>query len=249
MYRTIVTDFWNDIVVEELSPCGKLLMLYLLTSPVGNIAGCYEVSMKRITRDTGMTANEAKKALAELLDSQRVCYSDATNEVLIVNWPKHNWSTSDKTMKAVAKAISAVKDESFRKHLEQAYNACSEGCMMPLASPFDTPSKPHTRGSITVSVSVPDTEQGDRGAGKGEQKHRLGEFGNVLLTDAELEKLKAKFPDDWKSRIDDLSYYIGSTGKSYTSHYRTILSWERKNSKPTTVRRGVKADAKYAKYH
>ena len=27
--------------------------------------------------------------------------------------------------------------------------------------------------------------------------------------------------------IEDLSYYIGSTGKSYKSHYLTILKWAR----------------------
>ena len=60
-------------------------------------------------------------------------------------------------------------------------------------------------------------------------KRSYGENGNVLLTDDELSKLQEKFPDDWKQRIDDLSFYIGSTGKTYKSHYLTILNWERKN--------------------
>lgn len=60
-------------------------------------------------------------------------------------------------------------------------------------------------------------------------KHAHGAHGNVMLTDDELSKLQAKFPNDWSKRIDDLSYYIGSTGKSYKSHYLTILNWHRNN--------------------
>ena len=76
-----------------------------------------------------------------------------------------------------------------------------------------------------------------------EPKHKHGEFSNVLLTDKELDQLKAKFPDDWEERIDDLSYYIGSKGDKYKSHYRTILSWQRKNEP-----KGVSANADYSKY-
>ena len=52
--------------------------------------------------------------------------------------------------------------------------------------------------------------------------------GNVLLTDDELAKLKERFPD-WSERIDDLSLYLSSTGKSYKSHYSTILNWARRD--------------------
>ena len=74
-------------------------------------------------------------------------------------------------------------------------------------------------------------------------KHSYGENGNVLLTDDELSKLKEKFPDDWQQRIDDLSFYIGSTGKTYKSHYLTILNWERKNQP-----KGVNGNAIADKY-
>ena len=61
-------------------------------------------------------------------------------------------------------------------------------------------------------------------------KNIYGTNQNVLLTDDELNKLKEQFPDYLK-RIDDLSFYLGSTGKKYKSHYLTILSWARKESK------------------
>lgn len=73
-------------------------------------------------------------------------------------------------------------------------------------------------------------------------KHKLGEFNNVLLTDEELNKLKDQFPD-WQQKIDNLSLYIGSTGKRYKSHYMTILSWARKDaeSNPKVLKTNTRA--------
>ena len=68
-------------------------------------------------------------------------------------------------------------------------------------------------------------------------KPYLGEFKNVKLTLEELKKLKTKFPDIFKDKIENLSHYVESTGKQYKSHYATILNWDRKNveeqEKPT----------------
>lgn len=58
-------------------------------------------------------------------------------------------------------------------------------------------------------------------------RHKYGEYTNVLLTDEELEKLKREFPD-WESRIERLSSYMKSTGKSYKDHLATIRNWARR---------------------
>ena len=61
-------------------------------------------------------------------------------------------------------------------------------------------------------------------------KKKYGEYGNVLLTDEELDKLKASYPTDWQERIDRLSEYIASKGASYKSHYATINAWARRET-------------------
>lgn len=57
-------------------------------------------------------------------------------------------------------------------------------------------------------------------------KVKYGEFQNVLLTDEEYQKLQDKF-SDYQAKIENLSSYIASKGKKYTSHYATILTWAR----------------------
>lgn len=70
------------------------------------------------------------------------------------------------------------------------------------------------------------------------ERHRYGEYKNVLLTDEDLEKLKNEFPD-WQNRIDNLSRYMESTGKTYKSHLATIRNWARRD--------GEKQKEKYEK--
>jgi len=60
------------------------------------------------------------------------------------------------------------------------------------------------------------------------QKHKYGEYQNVLLTDEEFEKLKNEF-HDYQERIERLSGYIASVGKKYKSHYATIRQWAAKD--------------------
>lgn len=59
-------------------------------------------------------------------------------------------------------------------------------------------------------------------------RHKYGEYRNVMLTDEDMEKLKAEF-QDWEARIERLSSYIAQSGKSYKNHLATIRNWARKD--------------------
>jgi predicted phage replisome organizer len=73
-------------------------------------------------------------------------------------------------------------------------------------------------------------EEGEEDKNNKPIRHKYGEYKNVLLSDADLEKLKDEFPQDWQNRIENLSSYIASTGKSYKNHLATIRNWARKES-------------------
>lgn len=61
-------------------------------------------------------------------------------------------------------------------------------------------------------------------------RHKHGSYNNVLLSDEEFKKLQAEFPADWESRIERLSEYMKSSGKSYKDHLATIRSWSRRDN-------------------
>jgi hypothetical protein len=72
-------------------------------------------------------------------------------------------------------------------------------------------------------------------------KHRFGEYGHVLLTDADVEKLKSKFPSDWEQRIKALDEGIELKGYKYKNYYLAILSWAKRDEpKETPQKRGLR---------
>ena len=78
-------------------------------------------------------------------------------------------------------------------------------------------------------VSTGKDSLGKNGADKPPTRHKYGSYKNVLFTDEEYAKLQAEYPTDYSERIERLSEYIASTGKSYKSHLATIRSWARKD--------------------
>lgn len=58
-------------------------------------------------------------------------------------------------------------------------------------------------------------------------KHKYGEYKNVLLSDADMEKLKDEYPFDWAERIEKVSEYCASHGKTYKNYLATIRNWAR----------------------
>ena len=57
-----------------------------------------------------------------------------------------------------------------------------------------------------------------------------GEFRNVLLSDHELAELKKRYPQHYGAKIERLSRYLESTGKTYENHYSTLLMWLEKDT-------------------
>lgn len=158
MYRNIETGFWTDSKIEQVGCSEKLLMLYLLTAPHGNLAGCYEVTFRRIELETGLSQEQIADAIDNLISFEIIAYSKETNEVLLINWWKHNWSKSPKAKAAVEKQISQVNDIALKKRLASDFE---RHYGIPYTYPIDTVSIPyayHINNEMTCendTVSIP----------------------------------------------------------------------------------------------
>lgn len=90
----------------------------------------------------------------------------------------------------------------------------------------------HNDRYINKEINIGDADASTAPAEAGKKvKHKHGEYNNVLLTDEELDKLRGIFPHDLQERIERLSEYIASTGKTYKSHYATIRAWANRDKK------------------
>lgn len=121
IYRTIQMSFWTDAkVVDNFTPEDKYFYLYLMTNPHTNLAGCYEVSMKQVSDETGYTKETVERLIERMEKTHKVIrYSKQTKEILILNWSKYNWTTSNDFLRSLCKSISAIKDADFRAYLEE----------------------------------------------------------------------------------------------------------------------------------
>lgn len=67
--------------------------------------------------------------------------------------------------------------------------------------------------------------------GEVKDKKRYGELQNVSLSDEEHQKLIQRYGRSATAHlIEELSTYIGSSGKRYKDHYATLLNWARRKN-------------------
>ena len=82
--RSINTRIWDDAWVSELTPEQKLIWIYLLTNPLCNLVGIYEITPKRIAFDTGIQIGTVRKALELFEKAKKAFYTD--DHILLVNF-------------------------------------------------------------------------------------------------------------------------------------------------------------------
>lgn len=118
-YRNVSQSFWTDPKVDDdFTPEEKYFFLYLLTNPHTSVCGCYEISMKQMERETGYNCDTVSRLISRMQDVHKVIrYDDQTKEVLIINWPKYNWTKSEKLISAIVSAAEHIKSAAFKRHI------------------------------------------------------------------------------------------------------------------------------------
>lgn len=147
--RVISTHFWDDGFVSGLGPMEKLLFLYLLTNPLTTIAGCYEITVRRICFDTGIDEKTVMQIFEKFAESGRIVYRDGW--ILIVNFIK-NQSRNPKIEKGIEEAVKCCPD--WAKHrLSIAYPSLSH-----LNLNSNTNTKPNGVGTMKPEGESQDKE-------------------------------------------------------------------------------------------
>lgn len=166
---------------------------------------------KKIGRMIGASDDDLKVLIAK-----KFIIPFESGIVVIKHWRIHNYIQKDRFKGTV------YKEE--RQLIESKENGSYT-----LVSSLDTDCI-QDGYNLETQVSIGKVSKGKDSKGKDSvERHKYGANNNVLLSDDEYEKLKQGFPYNYNTLIDNLSYYIASTGKSYKSHYMTILNWARKD--------------------
>lgn len=106
--RVVSTCFWDDPYIMKLDPSEKLLFLYLLTNPLTEICGVYQISIKRISFDTGFEQDVVRTILARFEKDERCIYRGGW--IAMKHWLKHQ-SRSPGVQAGIAQQLEAVPQE------------------------------------------------------------------------------------------------------------------------------------------
>lgn len=209
LYRNVSMNFWTDSkVVDDFTPEDRYIYLYCMTNPHTNLCGCYEVSVKQIANEMGYNTDTVERLLKRLDSSHGVVrYSSETKELLILNWYRHNWSSSDKLDKRLLEEIRAIKYDGFREFLAERYNERAS-VPAPYDYSIDAREYPGPAPDYTPDTAPP--------SGKNE-RHKYGQYGWVRLTDAEYDRLLNELGTDELNRcieyVDESAQSNGNKNK------------------------------------
>ena len=196
---------------------------------------------KKIQRMVGCGDDDLK-----LLMAKRFILVFESGVIVIKHWKIHNYIRNDRykpTLYQDEKALLADKDnkaytfaEEIPKHDEK------------LGIPDDNQTVHQMDTQVRlgkvrlgkVSKEIKDITPSKKTKAK-PIRHKYGEYKNVLLSDEQMEKLKIEFPNDYQERIERLSEYCESSGKTYKNYLATIRSWAKKEkSEPKNTSSGYK---------
>ena len=94
--RYIATSFWDDPWIVSLDPLEQFLYLYFLTNPLTNIAGVYQISMRRMVSDTKLDEEEIRRIIIKFEGAGKAYYYKE-GFIVLPNWPKHQkWQVRKK---------------------------------------------------------------------------------------------------------------------------------------------------------
>lgn len=110
--RYVNTNFWKDNYIADLTKDEKLLFLYFLTNPRTTIAGVYEINVREIAFDTGITTEEINNILLKFAEDKKMFYEKGW--LIVKNFVRHqrmNPSTTQGVDRVLSDCPTWVKDK------------------------------------------------------------------------------------------------------------------------------------------
>lgn len=223
--------------IETMPDADTILVIWFkLLTLAGTINDCGQIYMTReIPYTEEMLAAHFKRPLNTVRLALQIFEKLDMIEIVddftkLTNWEKYqNTDAIAASREKTRKRVAAFRERQRMSRIEE-----KAGCnaTVTLCNAVDKNREEENRKEKNRIEEERVKEEAQRASTRTkEPRHQYGEYKNVLLSDTELEKLKTEFPDDYEKRIDDLSYYMKRTGKSYKDHLAAIRSWARSDAK------------------
>jgi DnaD/phage-associated family protein len=146
--RMVDTSFWDDSYIISLDPIEKLLFIYFLTNPLTNIAGVYEITLKRVAFDTGIDRDTVLKILDRFEEAGKIYYRDGY--VIIKNFIKRQAITEKSKIKKGIEIILNGLPKNIKIYLE--------GLLIPYTYPLNYSNSNSNTNTNSNSNTIDDAE-------------------------------------------------------------------------------------------
>lgn len=220
----IAVDMFDNRKIKQIGsmPEGDslLLMWVQLLCLAGNVNdGGFIYLTKEIPYTDEMLATQFNKPISTVRLALKTfeqfgMIEIINNMIFLSSWEKYQ--STDRL------ATIREKDRERKQRKREAENLLPQNSMEIPRTSMDVP-------RIDIEGDIDIDKDKNKSISKKSPRHKHGEYQNVLLSDDDLEKLKAEFPSDWDQRIQRLSEYMASSGKSYKNHLATIRNWARRD--------------------
>lgn len=173
-FSKIYVRIWHSKDFRSLSEDGKLLFLYLLSSPHRNMGGYYSVPIAYLCYDLKLEEGRVKKALDELNHKQMAIYDYSAQMILILKWFLYNPIENENQAKGLIKQLAELPSNDLLEIFVECVNRyCRykeivlKGLLKkrePLKNPSETLTEPYakpgtgsgTGSGVGLNIYAPD---------------------------------------------------------------------------------------------
>lgn len=222
----IAVDMFDNRKIKQIGsmPEGDslLLMWVQLLCLAGNVNdGGFIYLTKEIPYTDEMLATQFNKPISTVRLALKTfeqfgMIEIINNMIFLSSWEKYQ--STDRL------ATIREKDRERKRRKREAEKLLPQNSTEIPRTSMDVP-----RIDIDIEGDIDIDKDKNKSISKKSPRHKHGEYQNVLLSDDDLDKLKTEFPSDWDQRIQRLSEYMASSGKSYKNHLATIRNWARRD--------------------
>lgn len=199
----INTSFWSDTLIQDLDINTKLFFLYLLTNEHTDICGIYEISIKTMCFESGLSEKAVFKSIDSLSKTNRINYTESW--VFIKNFGKHQ-QNNPKVQRGIEIGLDRVPKAIYDR-LSIDYGGLSH------SNPNPNPnSNPNSKAESLSS--------------KRGKLLAFGEEKTMKLSQEEYLKLCRKIGRRNATKvIQKIENWKLQTGKGWKNDYRGLLGW------------------------
>ena len=193
---------WTDSYVSNLDPTEKLLFIYLLTNPLCNIAGLYEIQLRRVAFDTGIDKDMVDKILTRFENDGKLLRID--DWILIFNHAKHQSYKNPNVSKGIQRIIEELPE---KVKALKGFERLSHFTLLNLTLP-NAKSGGDKSQTMSWNKKVDDAEgvvdfDGD-GSLKAEKKLQTKKYPNAPVVQKVFQEVLGKNPANWKLNTTQL---------------------------------------------